>query len=26
DKKLIEAGQWDELAKLTREAVALVSE
>ncbi|WP_305815034.1 bifunctional 4-hydroxy-2-oxoglutarate aldolase/2-dehydro-3-deoxy-phosphogluconate aldolase [Photobacterium leiognathi] len=26
DKKLIEAGQWDELAKLTRKAVALVSE
>ncbi|WP_394143528.1 bifunctional 4-hydroxy-2-oxoglutarate aldolase/2-dehydro-3-deoxy-phosphogluconate aldolase [Vibrio atypicus] len=26
DKKLIEAGNWDELARLTREAVALVSE
>jgi len=26
DKKLIEAGNWDELARLTREAVALVNE
>ncbi|HAS6859855.1 TPA: bifunctional 4-hydroxy-2-oxoglutarate aldolase/2-dehydro-3-deoxy-phosphogluconate aldolase [Vibrio parahaemolyticus] len=26
DKKLIEAGNWEELARLTREAVALVSE
>jgi 2-dehydro-3-deoxyphosphogluconate aldolase/(4S)-4-hydroxy-2-oxoglutarate aldolase len=26
DKKLIEAGNWNELARLTREAVALVSE
>ncbi|WP_159737618.1 bifunctional 4-hydroxy-2-oxoglutarate aldolase/2-dehydro-3-deoxy-phosphogluconate aldolase [Vibrio atypicus] len=26
DKKLLEAGNWDELARLTREAVALVSE
>ncbi|MGI2801057.1 bifunctional 4-hydroxy-2-oxoglutarate aldolase/2-dehydro-3-deoxy-phosphogluconate aldolase [Photobacterium damselae] len=26
DKKLIKAAQWDELAKLTRKAVALVSE
>ncbi len=26
DKKLIEAGQWEELAKLTREAVALVNQ
>lgn len=25
DKKLIEAGDWDELARLTREAVALVN-
>ncbi|MCG9627049.1 bifunctional 4-hydroxy-2-oxoglutarate aldolase/2-dehydro-3-deoxy-phosphogluconate aldolase [Vibrio mediterranei] len=25
DKKLIEAGEWDELARLTREAVALVN-
>lgn len=25
DKKLIEAGEWDELAQLTREAVALVN-
>ncbi|WP_404973770.1 bifunctional 4-hydroxy-2-oxoglutarate aldolase/2-dehydro-3-deoxy-phosphogluconate aldolase [Vibrio campbellii] len=26
DKKLIEAGNWEELARLTREAVALVNE
>lgn len=26
DKKLIEAGDWEELARLTREAVALVNE
>lgn len=26
DKKLIEAGDWDELARLTREAVALVNQ
>ncbi|AUV89219.1 bifunctional 4-hydroxy-2-oxoglutarate aldolase/2-dehydro-3-deoxy-phosphogluconate aldolase [Vibrio campbellii] len=26
DKKLIEAGKWEELAQLTREAVALVAE
>ncbi|EGQ8072963.1 bifunctional 4-hydroxy-2-oxoglutarate aldolase/2-dehydro-3-deoxy-phosphogluconate aldolase [Vibrio vulnificus] len=26
DKKLIEAGSWEELARLTREAVALVNE
>ncbi|POF47642.1 2-dehydro-3-deoxyphosphogluconate aldolase, partial [Vibrio vulnificus] len=26
DKKLIEEGNWEELARLTREAVALVNE